>query len=352
MAHVQSRRRHSRTNFSDPIMIYRRRSIGAAPALGRSVSLAALCAVVGATGCVPPTTSMYAAKSASADSLVRAAIAQERTLNAQNIPLNTVSIAPLTVIAADTSLSSLGFGLSSLLAVDLARSAKLTVVERLRIDAVLRELKLAQSGRVDTTTAPRVGRLLGARKVVIGSIDLRPNGNMSLRSYVADATRGSISAPLTGTSTLTQVFDAEKTLAFRLFDALGVTLTPAERRLVEQQPTKSLTAFLAYGRGARAEANRDFAGALSFYSQAVSIDPNFTLAGDRVSLLQTQAPALRGGGLSGLNGLGSLGSLGRIGSLTTDLINRPGPITLGTGADAPAASLQQLVTFTIIIRTP
>jgi hypothetical protein len=140
------------------------------------------------------------------------------------------------------------------------------------------------------------------------------------------------------------VFAAEKDLAFRLFDALNVTLTPAERRLVEQQPTRSLAAFLAYGRGARAEANRDFAGASANYAQAVRIDPGFTAAGQRLSALQVTAPVVQP--------ISSASMIQRAGAISTDLVNRPLPVVLGSGADAPAASLQQLVTFTILIRTP
>ena len=306
----------------------------------RAVAAALLCCL---GACVPPSTT-YRSRAAAADSAARVAIAQERSLNPASIPINTVSVAPLTVISPDTSYASLGHGMAALLAVDLARSARVTVVERLKVDAVLRELALGRSGRVDTATAPRLGRLIGARRIVVGAMDLRSTGNLRMQSYIADATRGTISASLTGSSTLAQLFDAEKSLALRLFDALGVVLSPAERRLVDQVPTRSLTAFLAYSRGARAEANRDFAGAIANYAQAVRIDPGFAAAGQRLTTLQDTPLPLPNGG-AGI-------TLERIGLLSTDLVNRPLPITLGSGVDAPAAGVQQLITFTVIIRTP
>ena len=124
----------------------------------RRATLLAL-AAVGAwlSACAPPS-ALYGRRAAAADTLVRRAIAQESSINAANLPLNTVSVAPLRVITTDTAYASLGYGMAALLASDLARSARVTIVERLRVDAVLRELQLAQSGRVDTTTAPRIGR--------------------------------------------------------------------------------------------------------------------------------------------------------------------------------------------------
>ena len=42
----------------------------------------------------------------------------------------------------------------------------------------------------------------------------------------------------------------------------------------------------------------------------------------------------------------------RAASMSTDLINRPAPVTIGTGADVAASSRGQIVTFTIVVRTP
>ncbi|MDQ6611425.1 MAG: CsgG/HfaB family protein, partial [Gemmatimonadota bacterium] len=237
-------------------------------------------------GCAPKAAMTYAARASAADTLARQAISNERALKVSDIPANTISVAPLAVLSPDTAYASIGFGMASLLVADLSRSASLTLVERLRVDAVLRELQLAQSGRVDTATAPRVGRLVGARQIVVGSIDLRTRNSLRLQSYVANTTTGKVGSSLTGNATLSQIFDAEKTLAFRLFEVLGVTLSPVERRAVEQQATGSLVAFIAFSKGSRAEAFGDFGLAAASYAQALQLDPNFSLAGQRLSVLQ------------------------------------------------------------------
>jgi TolB-like protein len=108
------------------------------------------------------------------------------------IPDRTVGVPPLAISASDTSIAALSYGLADLLATDLARSSRLTVVDRMRLDAVLRELKLANSGNVDAGTAPRVGRILGARRLVVGAVAQLPGGDLSINARVADVTTGGV----------------------------------------------------------------------------------------------------------------------------------------------------------------
>jgi len=60
-------------------------------------------------------------------------------------------------------------GLAQLLISDLSVNSNIQVVERARLQDLLDELKLNQSGSFDKATANKVGRLLGAHYLVIGS---------------------------------------------------------------------------------------------------------------------------------------------------------------------------------------
>ena len=74
---------------------------------------------------------------AEADAAARAAIAAERSIDPTKIPDRAVGVPPMAITSSDTTLAALGYGLSDLLANDLARSSRLTVVERLQFDAAL-----------------------------------------------------------------------------------------------------------------------------------------------------------------------------------------------------------------------
>jgi tetratricopeptide (TPR) repeat protein len=81
-----------------------------------------------------------------------------------------------------------------------------------------------------------------------------------------------------GASQLDQVFDLEKKIALDLFQQLGVTLTVAERNAVEQRPTRSLAAFVAYSRGLAADDEGRYDDAARYFNDAVRLDPGFGAA--------------------------------------------------------------------------
>jgi curli biogenesis system outer membrane secretion channel CsgG len=61
-------------------------------------------------------------------------------------------------------------GVSDILVNKLVESGQYSVIERSRIDAVLKEQNLGASGRVDASTAAEIGRILGVDAVIVGSI--------------------------------------------------------------------------------------------------------------------------------------------------------------------------------------
>jgi len=208
----------------------------------------------------------------------RQAIAQERTLGAVAGSPTTVAVLPLRFSGSDSSLRPLERGFAELLATDLSRSSKLTVVERTRIHALLDELALQQSGRTDPSTNVRAGRLLRAGRVVQGSILQLGGSDLRVDAAVIDVPTTEVRGTEHAEDELARLFDLEKRIAFRLFDQLGVTLSVAERSAIEQRPTRSLAAFLAYSRGLTAEDDGRFDDANRFYRDAVRIDPGFGAA--------------------------------------------------------------------------
>lgn len=66
-------------------------------------------------------------------------------------------------------LESLKVGLAQMLVTDLGKNPQLQVVERARLQEILNELDLGHSGKVDPATAAKVGQLVGAEWLVMGS---------------------------------------------------------------------------------------------------------------------------------------------------------------------------------------
>jgi TolB-like protein len=190
---------------------------------------------------------------------------------------NVVAVLPLSFSGADTSLKPLERGLAELLTTDLARSSHLTVVERLRLQAVLDELTLQSAGATDSSSNVRAGRILQAGRLVQGAI-LQQGQELRVDAAVIDVPTTRIAGSTNDDRTLDQLLTLEKNIALGLFQQLGVTLTTAERNAVEQRPTRSLSAFLAYSRGLLLEDEGQFERAETFYQEAMRLDPAFGAA--------------------------------------------------------------------------
>jgi len=287
---------------------------------------------------------------------LRPATAADSSLLAAERAAGTLSrgalgVPPFAVRGRDDRLTPLSFALADLITTDLSRSAQLTLVERTRLGDVLRELELAASGRVDSATAPRVGRLVSARRLVLGGLDELP-GSDGLRIGVrlADVERGSIDQTIDARAPLADILAAEKELVFRILEALGVTLTPAERAAIQRRATTDLGALLAYGSGLRLEYLGDFRGAAAEFRRAQRLDPAFVVAGERAREARARSEAGTMAPLA-LPGLRSLDAA--VGS-TIDRINRPldyiTTVTRNTGGAGdpsfPSTAATVLITIT------
>jgi TolB-like protein len=249
----------------------------------------------------------------------------------------------------DTTLAALSFGLADLLATDLSRSSRLTVVERLRLDAVLRELQLAGSGMVDSGTAPRVGRVVGARRLVLGAIDQLPNGNVALNAQIGDVVSGGVVTAVSAQAPLTRIFDAEAALALQITGALGITLTPAERAAIESHPTQSVAALVAYSRGVRDEAYGRYGAAAQQYQAALQSDPGFANARSRLSGLGGLTIAGGGNAAATRRGAGSTASGNRAAQIAAASVN-PSLADIATGGATAAVAVSQTASGTSAVQ--
>jgi hypothetical protein len=220
-----------------------------------------------------------------------------------------------------------------------------------RLDALLRELQLVSAGRVDSATAPRVGKLVGARRLVIGALTPGAGGELVIQARIADVATGDLRLAVSARAPLDQILDAEKALAFQVFDHLGVTLAPAERAAVEQRPTRSIAALLAYGRAVRYEAERQFDFAIREYQRAVDLDASFGLARERLADVRERAGIVQ---QTSAGVLRRRGQVARATGLAVDRVNRVLAVTGATqGNPGPAdpSFPTEVVTVLITITT-
>ena len=246
----------------------------------RHASFVVLLVVLSASACMSSGSGRSLARRELTDDAKRA-LEQERTVGVVAGSPTTVAVLPLRFTGSDSSLRPLERGFAELLTTDLSRSAKLTVVERARLQALLDELALQQSGRTDSATNVRAGRLLRAGRIVQGSIAQVGESQLRIDAAVLDVPTTEVRGVARGEGDIDKLFDLEKRIAFGVLDQLGVALTVAERNAIEQRPTRSLAAFLAYSRGLTAEDDGRLDDASRFYRDALRLDPGFGAAQQR-----------------------------------------------------------------------
>ncbi len=212
------------------------------------------------------------------DADAKKSVQQEASLAGQPTSPTVIAVMPLRFSGPDTSLRPLERGFADLLTTDLARSSQLTLVERSRMQALLDEIALQRSGATEAASNVRAGKLVRAGRVVQGSLNQVGAFDLRADAAVVDVPTSQIRGTVNGSDQLEAVFNLEKKIALDLFAQLGVTLSPAERNAIEQRPTRSMQAFLAYSRGLRAEDEGRYDDAGRFFNEAIRIDPGFTSA--------------------------------------------------------------------------
>ncbi|HUI11626.1 MAG TPA: hypothetical protein VL221_14930 [Bacteroidota bacterium] len=210
--------------------------------------------------------------------------ASEDSLGRQNTPSNAVAVFPLVYQGTDQKFSALGMGLSEMMTIDLGHVKKLRLVERLRVEELMNELRFSASSAVDPSTAPRLGKFLAAGEIVGGSYNV-PGGS-TLRMDVASQDIGKSKPPSTETESdqLENLFRVQKEIVFKVVKGMGITLTRAEIDDIQRIPTKNLQAFIAYSVGLEKEGQGDFEAAGVYFHQASALDPSFAPAKAKADL--------------------------------------------------------------------
>lgn len=218
---------------------------------------------------------------------IRQAIENEQNLKVADIPENTIAILYFKNISQWEKLSPLEKGLAVMLTTDLSKVRSLKVIERMKLQQLMAELELSKSKLFDVQTAPRLGRLLGAHKLVKGGFLTSEEGYIQIIAAVVESSSGSLAAEeAQADGRLNEFFEIEKKLVFQLIKEMGIKLSYAEIEEIKKVPTNNLLAFLAYAEGLDFDDNGDLVRAQSAYRRAVKLDPNFKMANEKANTME------------------------------------------------------------------
>lgn len=213
---------------------------------------------------------------------VSAAIAAEKSINADSIPHNTIAVYDFDGSALDPELAPVALGLSEFTAIDLSKIKALTVVERTKLHLLLAELKRSEEDYIDKSSAPKVGRILGSRNIVTATLTSPELNHLRLSGIIVNTVDSSEYYPESSEAVLKKIFEMQKQFVREIIAELKIELTPEEQDSLNIVPTDSYEAFLAYCKGLTYQKAGQYEQALEEFRRASNIDNRFFYAQDQL----------------------------------------------------------------------
>lgn len=176
-------------------------------------------------------------------------------------------------------------GIAGMIISELAANPAARVVEREEIQRILEEQNLGTSGRTDPQTAARVGKIVGARYMVLGTfIDFYGDFQVNVR-LVSVETSEVVKAE-SERAQRDHLFDIIKNVSAKLMrDANLPPLSreAADERQSRQVPTEALT---YYSRALLYQDRGQTERAVEMYNRALSVFPDYTEAKEGLQRVQ------------------------------------------------------------------
>ena len=209
---------------------------------------------------------------------VKLALQNEENISREPVPANTIAVLYFQNLGDKKELDPLQKGLAEMLITDLSKVGQLKVVERVKLQSLLDEMKLSTSSSFDQASAPRMGKLMRVEKLVKGSFLNIGDDKFRVDVNFIGTQDGNYKQVQNVNGTLKDYFKLEKELVFNIINDMDIKLTDKERESIQIIPTESFLAFVAFSKGLDMEDRGMYQDAANQYKEAVRMDPSFKQA--------------------------------------------------------------------------
>ncbi len=185
----------------------------------------------------------------------------------------------------------LGFltkGIADFFEADFAKFSDLKVVERDKVDFILNEIELSASGKVSSSTAIQIGKLLGAQIMVFGNITQIDGKKCKMLVKAVKVETSEIIATVEKEGK-PDYFMMEKELVKELAAKLDMTLTDETSAMLDAGGTESFDAATLYSKGLHYMDKYDYKKAYDFFKLAYEKDNSFTEAKRKMDIYRPLA---------------------------------------------------------------
>ena len=192
----------------------------------------------------------------------------------------TLTVVPFQTIGEFENSDIYAYGLPEAIAHDLAQIPGITVVERLRLSSVLQEIKLSQAGLTNENIAAKVGNMLGAKTIIVGTVQ-KMNKFVRVHARLLNVVSGKIVFSIKVEKEIKafkDVFSLENLVTKKIILQLGFKLSGKQLEKIGKEPTLSEDAFKFYSTGFRFFDSGDYENGLAHFNKAAEIDKDFDWA--------------------------------------------------------------------------
>lgn len=203
-------------------------------------------------------------------------------------PVGTVGVLPFennSLIDRDTY-APLGKGLGAMISTRLSSVPSLAVVERVQLESALREIALGQTGIIDEASAPRVGEMVGADMLLLGSFMVNA-GRLRIDVRLVEVETGKVVKAEQVEGGVDKVFRLTSDLTFKIVRELDIALDRREKKSLYDGGSSGLSGALLYSEGIALLEKGMPEQAAEKFRAALKDDPGFKSARTELEKLKT-----------------------------------------------------------------
>ncbi|MEE8408266.1 MAG: hypothetical protein V3T05_01550 [Myxococcota bacterium] len=197
-----------------------------------------------------------------------------------------VAVMPFKNLSADPDLEWLTVGISETLISDIRDRGEMTVVERGQIERAIQEVAFQSEKATDVTTATKIGRIVGAKTIVVGGFQKSGSTIRITARFVAVETGVVLDAAKT-TGPVEQIFSLQDQIVSRLLGGAVQSKQPKrpKRRPRPKQNKETVAAYKLFAQSLRTATHSQ---RIELLREALKIDPTFYYASDEISALEAR----------------------------------------------------------------
>jgi tetratricopeptide (TPR) repeat protein len=207
--------------------------------------------------------------------IAQKALIEEKKLATIKPEKNTFAVCYYADASPNNSFRAFQKALAAMVISDLAKIDSISIVERIKLQSLFLEMELGQIGIVDPSTAPRVGHLIGAENLVVGTLS---SGSIRTDTSLASTSTGEVVGNAATIVKEDDFFKLPKEIAINVAKLAGIKLTGAQLVRLGEDHTKNYDAAISYGNALIALDSDNWKDAREFFEKALAADPQWILA--------------------------------------------------------------------------